>query len=111
MILTEMDELKRENENLKEEIQKLKGENEKLKQENEQLSDTIDKYLDDMALEILEFFNRCRSIRETADAYYLTPERLVDLIPYWNGCSDGLQTASDYRIYVRHGEDDDDDDE
>jgi hypothetical protein len=95
------------NEKLKQENEKLRKENEKLKKENEELTNIVDKYLDEMALDILHYFSCCRSIRETATAYSLTPERLVELIPYWDDCTDGLQSAQDYKIYVRDDEDED----
>ena len=68
---------------------------------------TADGYLDNMAFEILEYFDECMNIRDTAKEYNLTPEKLIELIPSWHGCTDGLQRANDYREFINDEDEDD----
>jgi hypothetical protein len=88
---------KDENARLKEENVKLKEENARLKQEVKKLNDCRTQYLDDMALDILEYFHDTNSIKETAKKYDMTIEETMINIVHWDGCSDGLQSAKDYK--------------
>lgn len=105
---------KDENSRLKKENSRLKEENVKLKEEVKKLNDCRTQYLDDMALDILEYFHDTNSIKETAKKYDMTIEETMENIKYWDGCSDGLQSAKDYKscrleVYGPDSEDEDDD--
>ena len=41
----------------------------------------------------------------------MTINELIDWIPYWDGCSDGLQSANDYKNYVSQEEYDSEEEE
>jgi hypothetical protein len=82
---------------LKEENVKLKEENARLKQEVKKLDDCRTQYLDEIALDILEYFNDTNSIKETAKKYDMTIKETMENIIYWNNDSDGLQSAKDYK--------------
>ncbi len=43
-----------------------------------------------MALDILEYFNDCKSIQKTAEKYDMTTEELIHWIPYWDDCTISL---------------------
>jgi hypothetical protein len=79
-------------------------ENKKLIEQKQELVEKNNKYLDMMALDILNYFNKSKSIKETAEKYDMTIEELMDWIPYWDGCYDGLQSAKDYKDYVKQKE-------
>jgi len=79
-------------------LQKIK----KLEEENKKLRTTIQNLQDLQGYEISMFFNKCNSIKETQieycfetikDCYYA----LVD----YNGCSDSIQEAGDYKEYYK----------
>ena len=91
-----IEEMKKENETLKQVIQRLETELTNSKKNIKQLKEIIDERNNDMALEILEYFNRCNSIRKTARKYDMDMEELYEIIPEWDGCRDGLQGADDY---------------
>ena len=91
-----IEEMKKENETLKQLIQRLETELIDSKKQIRQLKEIIDERNNDMALEILEYFNRCNSIRKTARKYDMDMEELYEIIPEWDGCRDGLQSADDY---------------
>lgn len=82
---------------LKEENTRLKEENARLKEENKRLDDCRTQYLDDMALDILEYFYDTNSIRHTANKYDMSIKETMINIVHWEGCSDGLQSAKDYK--------------
>jgi hypothetical protein len=44
----------------------------------------------------VKYFDKSKSINETAEKYDMTVEELMNWIPYWDGCTDRLQTAKDY---------------
>jgi len=67
-----------------------------LKETNSALKDTIDARNEENACEILQYFHSCSSIRKTAWKYCIKMEELYELIPEWDGCRDGLQSADDY---------------
>ena len=94
--------------NLQESVITLLEANKKLKEQNDELSKKRDNCLDSMALDILQYFNNCKSIKKTAEKYDMTTEELIDWIPYWDGCSDGLQSARDYKEFRNHDDNDDD---
>lgn len=81
---------------LKQAIEILKKDLVKAKKEIEMLNQTILEMNNDRGLEILEYFNRCGSIKKTAMKYNMAIEELYDMIPEWDGCNDGLQGADDY---------------
>ena len=85
-----------ENKMLKDKIIQLEKELADNIKNNKYLQDIIDERNNDDALEILEYFNRCSSIRQTARKYNMDMEELYDSIPEWDGCRDGLQSADDY---------------
>ena len=91
-----IEEMKKENETLKQVIQRLETELINSKKNIKQLKEIIDERNNDMALEILDYFNRCNSIRKTARKYDMDMEELYEIIPEWDGCRDGLQSADDY---------------
>jgi len=66
------------------------------KKNNKYLQDIIDERNNDDALEILEYFHMCSSIRQTARKYNMDMEEIYESIPEWDGCRDGLQSADDY---------------
>jgi hypothetical protein len=86
--------------NLKDYINTLLDVNNKLKEQNYELSKKRDDCLDNMALDILEYFNNYKSIKKTAEKYHMTTEELIHWIPYWDDCSDGLQSARDYKDFI-----------
>lgn len=89
---------------LQDSIVALSEENKKLKVQNDELTKKRDGCLEHMALDILEYFNKCNSIKKTAEEYDMTTEELIDWIPYWHGCSDGLQSARDYKEFINDDE-------
>jgi hypothetical protein len=80
----------------------LKNYYKKLDDENKNLRKTIQNLQDSQGYEISMFFNRYNSIKETQIEYYFETikdcyEALVD----YNGCSDSIQGADDYREYYK----------
>jgi hypothetical protein len=54
----------------------------------------------DLAVKIIEYFHRCRSIKKTAYKYDLDPVDLFHQIPEWDrGCREALENADDYLEY------------
>ena len=91
-----IDEILRENKMLKERIIQLENELTNVKQNNVILKEILGDRNDEDAVEILEFFHSCSSIRRTAWKYGIDMEEMYELIPQWDGCRDGLQSADDY---------------
>jgi ribosomal protein S25 len=91
-----VDEIYEENNILKEKIIELENQIKKLKTINKNLTQVIDMRNQENALEILECFHDCSSIRNTAWKFGINMEELFELIPEWDGCRDGLQSADDY---------------
>ena len=88
---------------LKQTIEVLKKDLENAKREIDMLKQTIYKMNNEHSYEILSYFNRFSSIKKTANRFCMTVEDLYDLIPEWDGNTDGLQSADDYdecRIYI-----------
>lgn len=85
-----------ENKVLHEKIASLEAENKRLKEKNKRLTQVIDARNKEDALDILEYFYSCSSIRKTAWNYNMEMEDLYESISEWEGCSDGLQRADDY---------------
>lgn len=85
-----------ENKVLQEKIASLEAENKRLKEKNKRLTQVIDARNKEDALDILEYFYSCSSIRKTAWNYNMEMEDLYESISEWEGCSDGLQSADDY---------------
>ena len=91
-----VDEIYEENKVLKEKIIELENQIKKLKTINKNLTQVIDMRNQENAVEILECFHDCSSIRRTAWKFGIDMEELFELIPEWDGCRDGLQSADDY---------------
>lgn len=91
-----VDEIYEENKVLRETITSLEAEIQRLKEKNKTLNQVIDAKNEENALEILEYFHSCSSIRKTAWKYNMEMEELYESIPDWDGCRDGLQSADDY---------------
>ena len=85
-----------ENKVLRETIASLEAQIQRLKDKNRTLTQVIDARNQQDAVEILEYFHSCSSIRNTACKYNIEMEELYELIPEWDGCRDGLQSADDY---------------
>jgi hypothetical protein len=81
---------------LKEKITSLENEIAQLRAINANLKDNIEARNKQNACEILQYFHSCSSIRKTAWKYCIKMEELYELIPEWDGCRDGLQSADDY---------------
>lgn len=91
-----IDEILTENKMLKERIIQLETELNNVKQNNVNLKEILgDRNYED-AIEILEFFHSCSSIRRTAWKYGMDMAEMYELIPQWDGCRYGLKSASDY---------------
>ena len=91
-----VDEVYEENKVLQEKIARLESENRRLREKNRQLNQVIDARNEQDAVEILDYFHSCSSIRKTAWNYGMEMEELYESIPEWDGCRDGLQSADDY---------------
>ena len=91
-----IDEILTENKMLKERIIQLENELTNVKQNTVILKEILGDRNDEDAVEILEFFHSCSSIRRTAWKYGIDMEEMYELIPQWDGCRDGLQSADDY---------------
>ena len=91
-----VDEVYEENMKLKVTIVRLEAEIQKLNAKNKHLTQVIDMRNEENAVEILECFHDCSSIRKTAWKFGIDMEELYELIPEWDGCRDGLQSADDY---------------
>jgi hypothetical protein len=91
-----IDEILSENKVLKEKIIQLENELADVKKNNVILKETLSDRNNEDAVEILEFFHSCSSIRRTAWKYGMDMEEMYELIPQWDGCRDGLQSADDY---------------
>ena len=85
-----------ENKVLRETITSLEAQIQQLKDKNRSLNQVIDARNQEDAIEILEYFHSCSSIRNTACKYNMEMEDLYESIPEWDGCRDGLQSADDY---------------
>jgi hypothetical protein len=84
--------------NLQDSIVTLLEVNKKLKEQNDELSKNV---IDAMAVDILEYFNYCKSIKETAERYDMTTEEVIHWIPYWDVYVE-LQSAHDYKDFINN---------
>lgn len=91
-----IDEILLENKVLKEKIIQLENELADIKKNNVILKETLSDRNNEDAVEILEFFHSCSSIRRTAWKFGMDMEEMYELIIQWDGCRDGLQSADDY---------------
>ena len=91
-----VDEVYEDNKVLRETIASLEAKIQRLKEKNKRLNQVIDDRNKEDAVEILEYFHSCSSIRKTAWKYNMEMEELYESIPEWDGCRDGLQSADDY---------------
>jgi len=79
-------------------LQKIK----KLEDENKKLRTTIQNLQDLQGYEISMFFNRCNSIKETQIEYcFETIKDCYEALVDYNGCSDSIQGADDYKEYYK----------
>lgn len=85
-------ELEQSNQINKELEKKLLASNQKNKELKKKRNNITNAY----ANKVLEYFSDCSNIRKTARAFGFEVEELYHLIPEWDGCSDGLQSADDY---------------
>ncbi len=96
---------------------KLKRKCEELKKENELLKNKVIDLKDIQSYEICKFFSNCRNLAKTAKKFLY--DDIVDCgddIVYFNGSSDCIQSADDYKEYYflkygRHQESYDEDDD
>ena len=84
------------NDVLKERIKQLEIELEQSNKINKELKKKINNITNAHAVKVLEYFSDCSNIRKTAWAFGFEVEELYHLIPEWDGCNDGLQSADDY---------------
>jgi hypothetical protein len=68
-----------------------------VKEYNKELKNRMGDLIDENAVKIIEYFHSCSSIRKTAWKFGIEMEELYELIPEWDGCRDGLQSANDYQ--------------
>ena len=68
-----------------------------VKEYNKELKNRMGDLIDENAIKIIEYFHSCSSIRKTAWKFGIEMEELYELIPGWDGCRDGLQSADDYQ--------------
>ena len=82
------------------EIDKLKNKCDELTKENKKLISKINNLRDIQAYEISEFFFACNSLKITAEKYFYDDivECGYDLIEF-QGCTDVIQCAEDYKEY------------
>ena len=95
------------------EIEKLKIKCDELKEKNEILTSKITWMRDEQGYEISEFFFDCNSLKITAEKFFY--DDIVDCgndIIHFQGCSDAIQCAKDYKEYcsLAYGDDSDEDD-
>ena len=95
------------------EIDKLKNKCDELTKENKKLISKINYIRDEQGYEISEFFFDCNSLKITAEKFFY--DDIVDCgndIIHFQGCSDAIQCAKDYKEYCRlaYDEDSDEDD-
>jgi len=95
------------------EIEKLKIKCDELKEKNEILTSKITWMRDEQGYEISEFFFDCNSLKITAEKFFY--DDIVDCgndIIHFQGCSDAIQCAKDYKEYCSlvYGDDSDEDD-
>ena len=84
------------NEILKDRIKQLETELEQSNKINKELKKKRNNITTAYANKVLEYFSDCSNIRKTARAFGFEVDELYHLIPEWDGCSDGLQSANDY---------------
>ena len=108
------EELLAENANLKITCEEFKKEIELLKNKIVNLKDKINDFQDNQSDEICEFFNDCNSLKKTAKHFLY--DNIVDCgddLINFNGCTDAIQDAKDYKEYYfqkyGHNEDSDED--
>ncbi len=89
----------------------LKNKCEELTKENDDLHFRLNLIQDNFGYEICEYFNDCKSIKETAEhcGYKDIVECGNDLV-YFQQCSDYIQSAEDYKEYhlLAYGKEEDD---
>ena len=95
-LLIENDELKQEVAGLKRELEESYQRNSELKEKVSALKEILSEQNDEDAVEILEFFHSCYSIRRTAWKYGMDMEEMYELIPQLEDTWAGIKTASDY---------------
>jgi len=81
---------------LERELQESHQRNAELKQKVTDLKEILSQENEEDAVEILEFFHSCSSIRRTAWKYGMDLEEMYELIPRLEDTWRGLESASDY---------------
>ena len=92
----------------------LKNKCDELTKKNKELEGKLSMLQDNQGYEICEYFNECNSLKQTADHFLY--ENIVDCgyaLMDFNGCSDSIQGAKDYKEFrlLTYGKDEDEDDE
>ena len=84
------------------EIDKIKNKCDELTKENNKLMSKINNLRDIQGYEICEFFFACNSLKITAEKYFYDDivECGYDLIEF-QGCTDVIKCAEDYKEYCR----------
>jgi len=95
-LLIEHKELKTRVTSLERELQESNRREVELKQKVSALKEILSDKNDEDAVEILEFFHSCSSIRRTAWKYGMDLEEMYELIPQLEDTWAGIKTASDY---------------
>jgi hypothetical protein len=77
--------------------------------QNKVLEDKLSSLQNNQAYEICEYYNECRSLQQTTD--YFLYDNIVDCgnaLMDFNGCSDSIQSATDYKefCYLAYGKND-----
>ena len=88
--------MEKENAILKAKNAALETENENLKTKIKRLKQVIDDMIENDAEQILDYFNCCGSIRETASKYGMEMEELYERISVWDSSYDSLFNADDF---------------
>jgi hypothetical protein len=95
----------------------LKNKCDELTKKNKELEGKLRSLQDNQGYEICKYFNECNSLKQTADHFLY--EDIVDCgyaLMDFNGCSDSIQGAKDYKefrllAYGPNDEEDEDDEE
>jgi septal ring factor EnvC (AmiA/AmiB activator) len=95
-LLIEHKELKAKVASLERELQESNRREVELKEKVSALKEILGEQNEEDAVEILEFFHSCSSIRRTAWKYGMDLEEMYELIPQLEDTWAGIKTASDY---------------
>jgi hypothetical protein len=92
----------------------LKNKIDELTKQNKLLEENLRSLQDNQGYEICEYFNECNSLKQTAD--YFLYDDIVDCgnaLMDFNGCSDSIQGAKDYKEFrfLAYGSEEDTEDD